>query len=176
MDLGLEFANIPDGTWGIYFKPKNQKLISSILYEFIDTSDQSGNTSVSGFDGYFGNNIYRSGWSYEENIIGLPFIIFDKNVEITEDTSPYINNRSKVHHLGIFGNFSNFEWKLKSTYAKYLGTYRKPFSPEWKYWYNFGSLSYKSEKMGTFTVLGGVDFSNVENTLVGGGLEYSYSF
>ncbi|MEH6765230.1 MAG: capsule assembly Wzi family protein [Aequorivita antarctica] len=173
---GTRFANIPDGVWGIYFKPKNQKLISSVLYEFIDSSDQSGNTSVSGFDGYFGNNIYRSGWTYEENIMGAPFILFDKNLEINGDNTPYISNRAKVHHFGVSGQFNKFQWKLKSTVTKYLGTYRKPFTPEWKYWYNYGSLSYKNEKLGTFTVMGGADFSNVANTLIGGGIEYSYTF
>ncbi len=173
---GTRLANFPDGVWGLYFKPKTQKIISSILYEYIDTSDQSGISVGSGFDGYFGNNIYRSGWSYEQNIIGLPFILFDKNIEITEISSPYISNRTKIHHLGISGNFSKFEWKVKTTYTKYLGTYRKPFNPAWKYFYNYGSLAYKSDKMGTFKLMGGVDFSNVSNTLVGGGIEYSYTF
>ncbi|PHR10389.1 MAG: hypothetical protein COA40_14430 [Aequorivita sp.] len=173
---GTRWANFPDGLWGIYFKPQNQKIISSILYEYIDTVDQSGISVGSGKDNYFSNSIYRSGWTYEENIIGAPFILFDKNVEIDGDNTPIISNRSKVHHFAVMGAFSKFQWKLKSTYAKYLGTYRKPFFPEWKYWYNFGSLSYESEILGTFTVLGGVDFSNVADTRVGGGIEYSYSF
>jgi hypothetical protein len=173
---GTRLANLPDGVWGIYFKPENQKIISSVLYEYIDTSDQSGNKSVSGFDGYFGNNLYRSGWTYEENIIGAPFILFDKSIVIDGDNTAFISNRSKVHHFALMGAFSKFQWKLKSTYTKYLGTYRKPFFPEWKYWYNYGSLSYKSEKLGTFTVLGGADFSNIADTLIGGGIAYSYSF
>ena len=173
---GTRWANFPDGLWGIYFKPKNQNIISSVLYEYMDTVDQSGISVGSGKDNYFSNSIYRSGWTYEDNIIGLPFILFDKNVEIDGDNIPIINNRSKVHHFAVMGAFSKFHWKLKSTYAKYLGTYRKPFFPEWKYWYNYGSLSYKSEKLGTFTVLGGADFSNVADTLIGGGIAYSYSF
>lgn len=173
---GTRWANFPDGLWGIYFKPKNQKIISSVLYEYMDTVDQSGISVGSGKDNYFSNSIYRSGWTYEDNIIGLPFILFDKNVEIDGDNIPIINNRSKVHHIAVMGAFSKFQWKLKSTYTKYLGTYRKPFLPEWKYWYNYGSLSYKSEKLGTFTVLGGADFSNVADTLIGGGIAYSYSF
>src|SRR5690606_3877591 len=144
---GTRFANFPDGVWGIYFKPNNQKIISSILYEYIDTADQSGSATASGFDGYFGNSIYRSGWTYEENVIGLPFILFDKNVEINSENTPFINNRSKIHHFGIAGEFSKFQWKLKSTYTTYLGTYRKPFTPEWKYLYNYASLAYNSEKL-----------------------------
>lgn len=173
---GTRLANFPDGVWGIYFKPGNHKIISSILYEFIDTSDQSGISVGSGFDGYFGNNIYRSGWSYEQNVIGLPSILYDKNVKITDKTSPYISNRTKVHNLGVSGSFLDFEWKFKSTYAKYLGTYRKPFTPAWKYWYNYGSLSYKTKKMGTFSVMGGLDFSNVSSTVGAGGISYQYKF
>jgi hypothetical protein len=173
---GTRLANFPDGVWGIYFKPQNQKIISSILYEYIDTSDQSGISVGSGFDGYFGNNIYRSGWTYEENIIGAPFILFDKNIEITDTTTAFISNRSKTHHFGVMGEFGNFQWKLKTTVTKYLGTYRKPFSPEWNYWYNYGSLSYKHEKLGTFTVMVGADFSNIAKDLIGGGIEYSYKF
>lgn len=173
---GTRLANFPDGVWGVYFKPENQKIISSVLYEYIDTSDQSGISVGSGFDGYFGNNIYRSGWTYEENVIGVPFILFDKNIEITSTTTPFISNRSKVHHFAAMGEFSNFQWKLKSTYASYLGTYRKPFSPTLEYWYNYGSLSYKNEKLGTFTIMGGADFSKLATNLFGGGIEYSYSF
>jgi hypothetical protein len=173
---GTRFANFPDGVWGVFFKPKNQKIIASILYEYIDTVDQSGIAAGSGFDGYFGNNIYRSGWSYEQNVMGLPFILFDKNVKITQDSTPYVSNRSKTHHLGVSGGFSKFHWKLKTTYTKYLGTYRKPFDPEWKYWYNYGSLTYNTEKLGTFTVMGGVDFSNVGTTVGAGGISYRYDF
>jgi len=173
---GTRWANFPDGVWGLYFKPNNQTIISSILYEYIDTSDQSGRLGISGRDSYFTNSIYRNGWTYEENVIGLPFILFDKNVEVTSTTTAIKSNRSQVHHFGMTGKFKNVDWKIKSSYARYFGTYYKPISPEWKYWYNYGSLSYKTEKLGTFTVMGGFDFSNVRNTLGGGGVEYLYSF
>ncbi|HET8804465.1 MAG TPA: capsule assembly Wzi family protein [Aequorivita sp.] len=173
---GTRWANFPDGLWGIYFKPQNQKIISSILYEYIDTVDQSGISVGSGKDNYFSNTIYRSGWTYEKNVIGIPFMLYDQNLPLSTSGPRFLSNRSKTHHLGVGGQFHSVAWKLKSSYSKYLGTYGKPFYPEWKYWYNYGSFSYKSEKLGTFTVLGGMDFSNVASTLVGGGIEYSYSF
>lgn len=173
---GTRLANFPDGVWGVYFVSKKTKIVSSVLYEYIHTMNQSGISVGSGIDNYFFNGIYRSGWSYEKNIIGLPFIIFENNVEITEKYSPIISNRSKVHHFAVKGAFSKFQWKLKSTYAKYLGTYRAPLYPEWKYWYNYGSLSYKTEKLGIFTAMGGVDFSNRSSTVFGAGLAYSYQF
>ncbi len=173
---GTALANFPDGVWGIYFRPKNQLIISSILYEYIDTVDQSGIAVASGFDSYFGNGIYRSGWTYEKNIIGIPFILFNKDIEINEENTFAISNRSKVHHFAVMGAYSQFQWKFKSTYSKYLGTYGAPLYPEWKYWYNYGSLSYKTEKLGIFTAMGGVDFSNITSTVFGAGLAYSYQF
>ncbi len=172
---GTRLANFPDGVWGAFFMPKNQKIISSILYEYIDTMDQSG-VSISGRDHYFRNAIYRSGWTYEKNIIGSPFILYNKNLPLDVNSSRFLSNRSKTHHLGIAGGFKKFQWKFKSTLAKYFGTYTRPFKPEWKYWYTYGSLSYKVEKLGTFTILGGVDVSNVSKTIIGGGIQYSYSF
>ncbi|MDN3723951.1 capsule assembly Wzi family protein [Aequorivita sp. SDUM287046] len=173
---GTRLANFPDGLWGIYFEPANNRFFTAILYEYIDTMDQSGISVGSGKDNYFSNSIYRSGWSYEKNIMGVPFILYDKSAQISEGVSPIISNRVKVHHFGLMGHFDAFQWKLKSSLAKYTGTYRTPLYPEWKYWYNYGSLSYKNEKLGTFTIMGGADFSNKAKTLVGGGVEYSYSF
>ncbi len=173
---GSGFKNFPDGLWGVYFKPKKQNLISAILYEYIDTSDQSGATGGSGRDNYFSNSIYRSGWTYDENVIGVPFIVYNKNLPLTTNETRFISTRAKTHHLGISGNVKMLEWQLKSTYSKYMGTYGQPLNPEWEYWYNYGSVSYKNEKLGTFKVLGGLDFSNVTNTVIGGGIEYQYTF
>ncbi len=173
---GTRFANFPDGVWGVFFTPKNQKIISNILYEYIDTSDQSGLTPGSGIDNYFSNNIYRSGWTYEGNIIGLPFIVTDKNIVINTLTSPIVANRIKIHHLGVTGNFKGINWMFKTTYSKNLGTYRKPFSPIVENVYNYVSFSYKIKQYGTLKLIGGLDFSNVVDTNVGGGLSYQYTF
>ncbi len=69
---GSGFSNFPDGVWGLYFQPKEIKWISGILYEFITTKDQS---SLERPDNYFNNSVYRSGWTYEGAIIGLPLMI-----------------------------------------------------------------------------------------------------
>ncbi|MBT0607917.1 capsule assembly Wzi family protein [Aequorivita echinoideorum] len=173
---GTRFANFLDGLWGVFFQPTNKRFFSGILYEYTDTVDQSGISVGSGFDNYFSHSLYRSGWTYEGNIIGLPFILANKNMNIAEDGTPIFNNRSKVHHLALKGNFKNFEWMLKTTYAKYLGTYGRPLFPERKDSYNFASISYKTKDWGTFKILGEIDFSNTESTIGGAGVEYQYHF
>lgn len=173
---GTRFANFPDGLWGLYFKPQNQHLITSILYEYIDTMDQSGISVGSGKDNYFSNSIYRSGWTYEKNVIGVPFILYNKKLTLNTTLPRYVSNRSKTHHLGILGKHANFTWKIKSTYATYFGTYGSQLHPKWKYWYNYGAVSYKNKSLGTFSIMAGIDASNVAKTVFGAGAGYSYSF
>jgi len=71
-----------------------------LLYEYIDTNDQSA-SDVSGVDNYFRNNVYRSGWSYEGAIIGMPLILIDNSFEVTDSNSPIISNRVQAHHFGL---------------------------------------------------------------------------
>jgi len=173
---GTRFANFPDGIWGINFEPENKKIVSQILYEFIDTRDQSGAPGVSGADGYLGNNIYRSGWTYEGQVIGYPLILTDPSIVINDQTSPFISNRSQVHHFGLAGTVKKVDWQIKSSIVKQIGTYRNPFDPELTSWFNYVSASYSTEKYGKFTVLGGLDSYKIGPTVAGGGLKYNYSF
>ncbi|PKA84348.1 capsule assembly protein Wzi [Ulvibacter sp. MAR_2010_11] len=173
---GTRWANFPDGVWGVFFAPENKKIIASALYEFIDTSSQSGTGVGSGFDNYFSNNLYRSGWTYERNTIGMPFILVDPSIVITDTNTPIISNRAKIHHFGVTGIVKNFEWMLKSTFATHLGTYNNPFDSSLKNWHNYLAVSYKTNKHGIFTAITGADVSNLTDTNIGGGLQYSYSF
>jgi len=173
---GTRFANFPDGIWGVNFQPENKKIISQFLYEFIDTSDQSGVPSTSGADGYFGNNIYRSGWTYEGNVIGYPLILSDPSIILNDQNTAFISNRSQVHHFGFAGTFKKVDWQVKSSIVKQMGTYRKPFEPELTSWFNYVSASYTTEKYGKFTLLGGFDSYKIGPTVAGGGLKYMYGF
>ena len=173
---GTRLANFPDGIWGVSFAPDTKKLFTEVTYEYIASSDQSGNTDGTGFDGYFGNNIYRSGWTYEGQVIGLPFILNDTSIVLTETNSPFVSNRSRVHHLGIKGAYKNFDWMLKSSYVTNLGTYRRPFQPTVTNWYNFATVAYRTERFGNITILGGLDTSNLSGKLAAVGLQYTYQF
>lgn len=173
---GTRWANFPDGVWGVFYQPENKKLVTAVLYEYVDTAKQSGQGVGSGFDNYFSNNLYRSGWTYERNIIGVPFILADPNLVLTDSNSPIVNNRVKLHHVGVTGHLKGVDWVLKTTYVTNLGTYRIPFSPAIRTTHNFVSATYATESYGRFTLVGGVDFSNTGDTVLGGGLGYSYTF
>ena len=55
---GTRLANFPDGVWGVFFAPESKKIITSVLYEYIDTTDQSYYVGGSGIDSYFNHRIY----------------------------------------------------------------------------------------------------------------------
>jgi hypothetical protein len=173
---GTRLANFPDGVWGVSFAPVNKKLFSRVLYEFITTKDQSGSGSGTGFDRYFSNKLYRTGWAYEETIIGFPFFVFDPNVIITEDTTPIVSDLVQLHHFAANGGFGNFAWLFKSSISNNQGTLRERFSMKLKNWYNYLSLSYNTTAYGAFTVVLGADFSNLAEDNFGAGLSYTFTF
>ncbi len=172
---GTRYANFPDGLWGVIYTPKNKNIIMHLLYEFATTLDQSGTTGVSGFDNYFSNNLYRSGWTYEQTIIGLPFILVDKNLEITNLTSPIVSNRVQVHHIGINGMYKALNWKVKSTFATHYGTYRQPFATPQKVWSNALWIQYEFKKYGKALFQTGFDATG-STTVFGLGIGYRYEF
>lgn len=171
---GTRLANFPDGVWGAYYEPADKKIFSGILYEFISTENQS--KGGVGADNYFSNNIYRSGWTYEGNTLGLPLFLVNPNLEITADNSPIVSNRVVSHHFGFAGVFNRIYWQFKSSLVKNSGTFNNPFPEAINNWYNYLSLQYISEKYGTIRLLAGLDSGKQIETTVGAGLGYSYSF
>ncbi|RDK87340.1 capsule assembly protein Wzi [Marinirhabdus gelatinilytica] len=170
---GSGFKNFPDGVWGLAFQPNKSKWIKGVSYEFITTKDQSGPERP---DGYFGNNVYRSGWSYEGLVIGLPFIGYDSSLQINEVNSPIFNNRVQVHHLAASGSVKNFSWLLKTSFVENFGTYRQPFQPSTKVRYHFINVRYNSEGWGQIETLLGWDALQTVDDNFGIGLGYSYQF
>ncbi|MEL6812162.1 MAG: capsule assembly Wzi family protein [Bacteroidota bacterium] len=174
---GTRLANFPDGVWGLSFVPKKNNWIQLALYEYIDTRDQSGSRQViGGSDGYFGNNVYRSGWTYDGNVIGMPLILFDRSVVIDAGNSPFLSNRVQAHHFGLKGSIDPLELTVKSTFIKQLGTFGIPLEPAISSWSNYASIMYKTQKYGGFTLFGGLDTGELIDSTIGVGLSYDYSF
>lgn len=148
---GKAYRNIKDGLWGFYLHTKDKnRLINGFVYEFINTTDQSGLSHNEyweldgvrysypipgseyhiggGNDDYFNNEIYLFGWTYKNMTIGTPFI-----------TSPIIpiggqgeylrNNKVKGHHLGFEGIYKEISYKILYTYYINFGTNSSPFNP-----------------------------------------------
>ena len=173
---GTRLANFPDGVWGISYAPNNKKVFSRIVYEFITTKDQSGSGTGTGFDRYFSNRLYRTGWAYEQTIIGFPFMTFDPTRTLEGLNTPIINDVIQLHHIGVNGSFGKFAWMLKSSYSRNFGTLREPFPETLSNWYNVLTVSYDAEAYGIITLITGADTSNLADDNFGAGLQYSYKF
>lgn len=125
--------NLADGLWGVSLKNDKTPFVSGILYEYLNTTDQSGpyhdkdGIIYGGNDSYFSNSIYKSGWSYFSRTIGTPFI----TPSAKNDAGNYFsyNNRSKVHHIGIYGNVFDYKYRFFTTISKSYGTYSSPQEP-----------------------------------------------
>lgn len=147
---GTRFANIPDGTWGIYYGSKNPKQwVSDVIYELVYTKSQSGphhdrpatpeeqakqdphsplygKVVLGGNDNYFNNGEYRSGWTYYGRTIGSPFIT-PTAPNAQNITLGVYNNRVLSHYLGIKGYFmEKVPYKLRFSYSLNYGTYGAP--------------------------------------------------
>lgn len=119
--------NISDGLWGISIQNKKMPFIKKIVYEYLNTTDQSGpyhdidGVVYGGADSYFHNYLYQNGWAHYGRTIGTAFItspVYNKNNEIQ-----ILNNRVQVHYVGIEGEFKQYTFKALSSFTKNYGNY-----------------------------------------------------
>lgn len=116
-----------DGLWGINVQQDQWPYISSLTYEFIHTTDQSGpyhdrNGMVfGGADNYYNNGVYTNGWSYYLRTLGTPFIT---SPVYNEDGSIAVtNNRVKAHYIGIRGDIYGFCYRAIVSHQQNYGQY-----------------------------------------------------
>lgn len=119
--------NTPDGLWGLSIRNNKLQFVKGILFEYFNSTDQSGpfhdkdGIVYGGTDDYFRNGIYLSGWNYYSRTIGTPLItspLYNSNGSLQT-----MNSRVQAFHFGIDGDISNYQYRLISTYSKNYGTY-----------------------------------------------------
>lgn len=121
----VKSMNAPDGLWGISLRNTHFPFVKGILYEYLNTTDQSGpfhdkdGIVYGGADGYFYNFIYESGWSYFSRTIGTPFItspVYNANGSVQTT-----NNRVQVHHIGLEGDVCKYQYRLLTSFSRNYG-------------------------------------------------------
>lgn len=132
---GMRRKNFPDGLWGAWIRfSEEKKLLQAAVYEYLQTTDQSGPVHIlfgpGGNDNYFNHSHYRSGWTYHKYTIGTPFItspvFFSDSVSFSQDY--LINTRVRAHHLGVEGFITErLKYRSLLTYSKNYGTHSYPF-------------------------------------------------
>ncbi len=121
---GMKMGNFPDGRYGLYVEDNRDSFwgtpwLTAFMYELYYTKNQSrGRVSslVDGADNYFNNNLYRSGWTYNNRVIGVPFILLNDN------RFRIGTNILTVHHLGMRGQlFEKLPYRFLLSYRKNYG-------------------------------------------------------
>lgn len=124
--------NMADGLWGVSFRNNKLPYIQKIVYEFLNTTDQSGpfhdhdGIIYGGADDYFNNYVYQNGWNYYSRIIGTPFItspIYNPDSHIIRT----INNLVQVHHFGLEGAYNGYQYRALASFSKNYGIISTPF-------------------------------------------------
>lgn len=123
--------NRPDGLWGCAIEQNKFPFLKKIIYEYINTTDQSGpfhdkdGLVFGGADNYFCNSIYQNGWNYHLRTIGTPFIT--SPVYNTDGTIHTINNRAQTHYMAFMGEISDFKYKTQISHTQNYGRYYAPY-------------------------------------------------
>lgn len=117
---GREFRNGGwiDGLFGLGLTIKRQKFISALLYEYYNSTYQSGDGShleSGGRDNYYQHYIYVDGWTYEGIPIGTPYVLL---------SGDEIHTRVRSHRLAATGNLTeSVSFKIILDLSRYYGTY-----------------------------------------------------
>src|SRR5699024_11069301 len=129
--VALAFRSPWDGLWGtgIEFEETDQ-WVNKILWEHLNTKRQNAwEGTTLGRSDYYNNGVYRSGWTYEGNVIGTPLLIngpvgpFDGCPD-RENAScyPISNNIIVAQHFGIQGRpLEQLFYKILFTYSRNYG-------------------------------------------------------
>lgn len=153
---GQEGKTFPDGLWGAFLKFENTSFFRGLLYEYTQTTWQSGQFRRLGGDNYFFNTTYRSGYTFQGNIIGTPFILPDP------ENPGVSNNVVNAHHLGVRALAGGLDMTLKATWAHNQGTFAVPYDPSEKVLYSFLGLGYDVGGMGHLQLDMGMDLSDLQ--------------
>ena len=117
--------NIADGLWGASLRLSNQSWVQGVMYEFLNTTDQSGpwhdrdGLCYAGSDSYYRNGVYTGGWNNYLHTIGNPYLT--SPLYNADGTLYTLNSRVRVHRLGVRGNIYGFTYRLLASYARNYG-------------------------------------------------------
>ena len=122
--IGVEYT-FPKGLW-----------IEKILWEGVNTTDQSGpigyewfdasfeGIQISACDNYYNHGFYGA-WQYYGQAMGHPLVlspIYNENGSIT-----FRSNRMKAHHIGVCGSIgTDWDYTVKGSWTRNWGTYNSP--------------------------------------------------
>ena len=154
-----------DGLYGLEFTIPKNRIINTIVYEYLTSRDQSGPIlhnpengileQAGGFDFYYNHTFYQS-WQHWGMAISNPHTLSPLYNDITSLTMP--NQRLRSHHIGFDGQpISALHYRFMGSWSKHWGSLEDPlptpliqlsimgeltYSPlKWRGWQFTGALA-----------------------------------
>ncbi len=124
-----------DGLWGVEIAFPKNPVVSSFVYEYLTTKDQTGAVyndktpdlpeQVSGRDNYYNHYLYN-GWQHWGMGIGNPLIM--SPIYNADHDTDFASNRVQAHHFGLAGNpLPELSWKTLFSFSRNWGSYYMPY-------------------------------------------------
>lgn len=181
---GILFYNNTDGLWGIQLDLHAFRPVRKILFEYMDTRDQSGPFHFISFDhdahpgrgggadNYYNNGEYSTGLSYFNQSIGSPLL--PSPVYNTDGSLGFQNTRIRDWHIGLEGDISvPLSYRVLFTFMEGWGMHHKPFLRKKDGISFLGELNYTPRRLNGWTFTG--SFAGDTGNILGDN-SYGFSF
>lgn len=137
---GIGFLNGFDGVWGLEYRASSPGIVSGVVVEYLDFTNQSGpihwdpddetgtdiTNRAEGNDNYYNNYEYNS-YAYYGMAIGTPFL--PSPIYNTDGYLQFANTRVRGFHIGVEGTVTeNVCYRVLGGYRKGWGTARVPLA------------------------------------------------
>lgn len=160
MGQGIDVRNIDRLLSLSITNKKPDAKLKKILFEFIYTKQMNDFYKQQYRESYYNNGIYRTGWEYNDQIIGTPlFVNRVRGANYFDSIEPYdwnapastinslsniIGNRVVGGHVGfVYALTKQIETKTLLTYTQNYGDYgRAIFMPYKRQWYSLQQFSW----------------------------------
>lgn len=120
-----------DNLIGLEGRLPHNPVVSHVVYEFLNTTDQSGSVyhdatsvlpeQISGSDNYYNHHVYGA-YQHWGQVLGNPLIV--SPIYNASHTIQTFHNRIRAHHIGLSGNPSPvLSWRALYTHQRSLGAY-----------------------------------------------------
>lgn len=192
MGQGIDVRNI-DRLLGVSMSNKTGSFWKKVLAEFIYTKQMNNFYTMQYRESYYNNGVYKTGWEYEDRIIGTPlFINRHRGSKYFSEIEPYnweapdnkipglnniINNRIVGGHLGaLYTIRNNLDARTLLTYTRNFGSYSDDvFKPYKNQCYTLQEISYTFEPQNIVLTVGfAYDFGQLsDNTGCMLGIKYN---
>jgi hypothetical protein len=128
--LAVKYWNA--GQYGLELSTHRVKWLNKVLFEYVTTTeqqafkiDENGDPYVEP-DNYMNNSLYRSGWTYQNSLMGGPmFILLDP----TKQSNRRVQNMIEGWNIGVAGAVNDLSYQLRVTRFENGGLIVAPIEP-----------------------------------------------